>query len=109
MWEDLFERAERKDFDVNDYKKNYAQMTKGDVLRFKAELKEEYDKYVQNGPGAEHVSLEEGLNLLEISKEQNKKFNQKKEECVLAEKLFEIPISKFPELIAMESDNMIYD
>lgn len=31
---------------MNDYKKNYAEMTKGDVLRFKNELKEEYEKYV---------------------------------------------------------------
>lgn len=44
-------------------------MTKGDVLRFKGELKEEYEKYVQGGPGADQVSLDEGLNLLEISKD----------------------------------------
>jgi dynein heavy chain len=69
LWEELLERAERKDFDVNDYKKNYAEMTKGDVLRFKTELKEEYEKYVVGGPGADKVSLDEGLNLLEISKD----------------------------------------
>lgn len=54
---------------MDDYKKNYAEMTKGDVLRFKGELKEEYEKYIVGGPGAEKVSLDEGLNLLEISKD----------------------------------------
>lgn len=108
-WEDLLERAERKDFDVNDYKKNYAEMTKGDVLRFKNELKEEYEKYVQAGPGADCNSLEDGLLALELSKDKNKMYNNRKEECVLAEKLFNLPISKFPELIQMESDNAILD
>lgn len=108
-WEDLLERAERKDFDVNDYKKNYAEMTKGDVLRFKNELKEEYEKYVQNGPGADSNNLDDGLLALELSKDKNKMFNARKEECVLAEKLFNLPISKFPELIAMENDNAILD
>jgi dynein heavy chain len=108
-WEELLERAERKDFDVNDYKKNYAEMTKGDVLRFKTELKEEYEKYVAGGPGADQVSLEDGLHLLELSRDQNKRFNARKEECVLAEKLFNLPISKFPELIQMEMDNAVLE
>ena len=56
--------ADRKDFEVNDYKKNFAEVTKGDVLKFKNELKDEYEKYISNGPGADHVSLEDGVELL---------------------------------------------
>jgi hypothetical protein len=59
----LFE-ADKKDFEVNDYKKDFAGVTKGDVLKFKNELKEEFEKYIHNGPGADHVSLEEGIELL---------------------------------------------
>ena len=49
------------------------------------------------------------MNRLEESKENNEQFNRKREEYVLAEKLFNLPISKYPELIKMEQDNMIYD
>ena len=38
-----------------------------------------------------------------------RRFNRKREEYVLAEKLFNLPISKFPELIQMEEDNNKYD
>lgn len=108
-WIDLLEMADRKDFEVNDFKKNFAEVTKGEVLKFKNELKEEYEKYISNGPGADHVALDEGVELLQLSKDANRRFNRKREEYVLAEKLFNLPISKFPELIKMEEDNKIFD
>jgi dynein heavy chain len=36
-------------------------------------------------------------------------FNKKREENVSAEKLFNLPISKYPELVAMEESNKKYD
>ena len=108
-WIELLDMADRKDFEVNDFKKNFAEVTKGEVLKFKNELKDEYEKYIANGPGADHVSLEEGVELLQMSKDINRRFARRREEYVLAEKLFNLPISKFPELIKMEEDNKIYD
>ena len=45
-WVALLEEADRKDFEVNDFKKNFAEVTKGEVLRYKNELKEEYERYI---------------------------------------------------------------
>ncbi len=98
-WAELLEMADKKDFEVNDFKKNFAEVTKGDVLKFKTGLKEEFERYISNGPGADHVTLEDGVELLNLSKELNRKFNRRREELVLAEKLFNLAISKFPELI----------
>ena len=108
-WVDLIEMADRKDFELNEFKRNFSEVTKTDVLRFKNELKDAYEKYLHHGPGSEGVTLEEGVHRLEESKELNEQFNRKREEYVLAEKLFNLPISKYPELIKMEQDNMIYD
>lgn len=108
-WNNLIEMAERKDFEANALKKSFAIVTKGEVLNFKNELVEEYDKYISAGPGAEQVALDEGMELLNLSKDMNRKYNRKREELVLAEKLFNLPISKFPELIKMEEDNKLYD
>ena len=108
-WVDLIEMADRKDFELNEYKRNFSEVTKGDVLKFKKDLQEAYEKYLHHGPGSEGVTLEEGVTRLEESKELNEQFNRKREEYVLAEKLFNLPISKYPELIKMEQDNMIYD
>ena len=91
----MLEMAERKDFEVIHFKRKFAEVTEGDVLKFKNQLREEYERYESNGPGADHVSLEEGLDLLAISKDLNKKFNREKDELVLREKLINLPISKF--------------
>ncbi len=37
-WEDLREMSDRKDFELNEFKKNYSEVTKGDVQKFKEEL-----------------------------------------------------------------------
>jgi dynein heavy chain len=43
------------------------------------------------------------------SKDIIKRFNKEREDNVLAEKLFNLPISKFPELVSMEEMNKKYD
>jgi dynein heavy chain len=109
QWEQLLEYADKQDFAVNDFKKNFAEVTKQDVETFKAKIKEEYEQYNIKGPGVSSVTLDEGLELLNASKEKIKNFNKTREENVLAEKLFNLPISKFPELISMEEGNKKYD
>jgi len=101
--------ADRKDFEQNEFKKNFSAVTQTEVVKFKNILKEAYEKYLHQGPGSDGVTLEEGVHKLEESKELNEKFNRQREEYVLAEKLFNLPISKYPELIKMEQDNLIYD
>ena len=108
-WSELLDFADRKDFDVNDFKKNFAEVTKQEVETFKGKIKDEYDQYMSKGPGVSSVSLDDGLELLQNSKDKVRSFNKIREENVLAEKLFNLPISKFPELIAMEEANKKYD
>ena len=109
QWEQLLEYADKQDFAVNDFKKNFAEVTKQDVETFKAKIKEEYEQYNIKGPGVSSVNLDDGLDLLNQSKEKIKNFNKIREENVNAEKLFNLPISKFPELVSMEEANKKYD
>jgi dynein heavy chain len=99
QWDQLLEYADKTNFGVNDFKKNFAEVTKQDVETFKIKIIDEYTEYVARGPGVSAITLEEGVELLNQSKEKIKAFNKTREENVLAEKLFNLPISKFPELI----------
>lgn len=49
---------------MNDFKKNFAEVTKQDVETFKAKIKEEFEQYNIKGPGVSSVTLDEGLDLL---------------------------------------------
>ena len=108
-WESLLYQAKKKDFEMNDFKMSFAEVTKKQVAEFKSNFDEYFSNYEANGPGAPHVSLEQGAELLNRAKEQAKFSNQKREELVLAEKLFNLPISKFDQLIKMESLNQLFD
>lgn len=108
-WEELLEFADKKDFEVNDFKKNFAEVTKQEVETFKTKIIAEFEKYKSHGPGTASASLEEGAQLLQASKEQLARFATEREANVLAEKLFNLPISKFPELVEMEEKNKQYD
>lgn len=108
-WSELLDFADRKDFDMNEFKTNFAEVSKQEVEAFKVKIKEEYESYLQKGPGTSSVSLEEGVELLNSSKEKVRIFNKTREELVLSEKLFNLPISKYPELIAMDESNKKYD
>ena len=43
QWEQLLEYADKQDFAVNDFKKNFAEVTKQDVENFKSKIKEEFE------------------------------------------------------------------
>ena len=60
---------------------------------------------MESGPGSEYISLDEGLDLLESYKVKTQELNKKKDELVLAEKLFNLDISNFPNLVMIEEEN----
>lgn len=68
-WVDLIETANKKDHEVGEYKKTYASITMTGVAKFKKDLAIEYEKYKANGPGTSEVTLDEGLELLQASKD----------------------------------------
>ena len=78
------------------------------VEQFKKEIEEAYEVYRATGPNSE-VPLKEGFEALKMSKLQISEFNKQREEFVLAEKLFSLPISTYPLLIKMEENNKLLD
>lgn len=112
-WEDLMEAADKKDQHVNTIKGAYSEMTMQQVEDFKKTLRAYYEEYLETGPGAEQVDLDQGLQRLEEAKEKCEEFSTQKEEMVLSESLFGLEISTFEELIKMENSNaqysLIYD
>ena len=64
---------------------------------------------MKRGPGTNGIKLDEGIMLLRGSKDKVAAFNKIRNANVLAEKLFNLEISKYPELIEMEESNKKYD
>lgn len=79
------------------------------VAKFKKDLAIEYEKYKANGPGTSDVSLDEGLELLQASKDLCLTFQIQKNDNLLSETLFDLEISTYPDLNDMVEKNKIYD
>jgi len=108
-WEELIETANKKDHEVAGYKTTYASITMTGVAKFKKDLAVEYEKYKANGPGTSDVSLDEGLELLQASKDLCLTFQIQKNDNLLSETLFDLEISTYPDLNDMVERNKIYD
>ena len=107
-WAALTDAAERRNFELESYKATFADITQKKAAEFKKELENAYAEYKAEGPGSASVSLEEGVEKLRHYKDECNAFNAKKEEQVISENLFNLPISKFQELIDMETKNELY-
>jgi dynein heavy chain len=108
-WEELIEFAERQDEEVKGFKKNFSEVTVSEVEQFKETISKEYETYMSRGPGTLGIPLEEGLKLLADSKATIAEFNKQRLANVQAEKLFNLEISKYPQLVEMEERNKRYD
>ena len=108
-WQELIEFADKQDNHVKGFKKNFSEVTKQDVESFKEAIRKEWESYKARGPGTTGVSLEDGMALLNDSKAKIVEFNKTRIANVQAERLFNLEISKYPQLVEMEEDNKKYD
>lgn len=105
VWRELERDAKKRDFMLKKTKEQFADVTREQVEEFKGQLKAMFAEYRAAGPGAEETTLDDGLELLAKYKEQLSDLNKRKDELVLAEKLFNLPISTFKELVQIEEEN----
>ena len=94
-WRELILEAKQKDYKLVDIKKHFAKQTKDEVEKFQSQVKVIYDEYVISGPAASDTQLDRGLEQLEHYKKKANELEQRKQELILAEKLFNLPLSKF--------------
>uniref|UniRef100_A0A0G4IFQ9 AAA+ ATPase domain-containing protein n=1 Tax=Chromera velia CCMP2878 TaxID=1169474 RepID=A0A0G4IFQ9_9ALVE len=112
-WKRLKDAALTKDRRLIKVKEEFATVTQGQVGTFKEDCKKIYKEFVDEGPGAAGVSLEEGVELMARFTTELSNFQAKREALVKAETLFLLPLTNYPELIAMERDlrtlKVVYD
>lgn len=104
-WRELVQEAKLKDNMLQEVKKHFAKVTQSEVAEFQFSIKSLFEQYQIEGPGSPEITLDKGLQLLEEYKAKTLEFNKKKDGLILAEKLFNLPISTFPELVSIEQEN----
>nr|AML30863.1 axonemal inner arm dynein heavy chain 7 [Marsilea vestita] len=101
-WLSLVEEAKTLSISLHETKKKFTEITKVQVLDFTREASGFRDRAVQKGPG-KATDLDVGLQLLEEYQLELEKFQSKREQLVLAQKLFDLPLTPFPMLVEVEN------
>ena len=103
-WENLRVKARKKDDNLLERKRNLAKNTEQDANALQKEVTEEYKKYTSSGPLTD-VDLASGYQILLTSMETLNGLKQRKDDIVESQKLFNLPITTFPEINEMIEKN----
>ncbi|XP_025092040.1 dynein heavy chain 10, axonemal-like isoform X1 [Pomacea canaliculata] len=105
VWEELLLKAKTTDGNLIPSKRKFIKITQQMVTEFRAKIVEFYQRFVLEGPGVVGDDLDIGLQMMTAYQQELEKMEDMRSELVKAEKLFELPITLYPELLHI-SKNM---
>ncbi|KAI9144584.1 dynein heavy chain and region D6 of dynein motor-domain-containing protein [Paraphysoderma sedebokerense] len=103
-WEETLEKAKELDSGLHGVKEKFTEQTRNQVQEFKASLKIFREEFKAAGPGTVSSDMEEGLQLLNNAKSALAQYKQRSTYLVNSEKLFNLDISSYPDLMEVEHD-----
>ena len=101
-WDEILGSSKEVDNELVPIKAKFTETTVGQVKEFRAEIKNFKQDFLENGPGSNDLDMDKGLEALQKTKESLTKFNERREQLVRAEKLFNLPISSYSDLYDVE-------
>lgn len=104
MWAELVQQAVSVDRSLEVVKSKFTRVTQGEVSTFVDEVRKLREEFAGQGPASDRVSLDRGVELTTQYLAQLQAFNKRRDDLVLAEKLFNLNITSYPELVEMEAD-----
>ncbi|XP_053336632.1 dynein axonemal heavy chain 10 [Clarias gariepinus] len=104
LWKDLSTEAQRVDRSLGKVKKTFTKITLKQIEDYKQELSVFAESFSMHGPGAVGDNMEKGLAVMNAYEADLAKIDAGRQELVNAEKLFDLPITSYPELLKIQQD-----
>ncbi|XP_061673976.1 dynein axonemal heavy chain 10-like [Syngnathoides biaculeatus] len=113
IWRYLFAESRRVDFRLTDTKISFKETTKRMAEEFQEELSIFVESCNMHGPGAVGNDLDKGLSRMQSYEAEFAKIVARRQELANAEKLLDLPVLAYPEIINMQKEmngyRQIYD
>uniref|UniRef100_A0A803TD88 Dynein axonemal heavy chain 10 n=1 Tax=Anolis carolinensis TaxID=28377 RepID=A0A803TD88_ANOCA len=113
MWDTLFSDATTVDHSLGSIKKTFTEITRTQISNYSKEIDDFYQRFITEGPGSVGDNLDKGLELMVIFEKELEKHEKNRQELANAEKLFDLPITMYPDLIKIQKEmkglRQIYD
>ncbi|XP_053327864.1 dynein axonemal heavy chain 10 [Spea bombifrons] len=104
IWEDLVEESKQVDHSLGKVKKTFTQITKDQIEEYRKELVQFASVFREQGPGAVGGDLDKGLEILTLFEKDLTQHEKNRQELANAEKLFDLPITMYPDLIEVQKE-----
>ncbi|OHS98802.1 Dynein heavy chain family protein [Tritrichomonas foetus] len=97
-WATIMDDSAKLDVSLQETKEKFKQYTLKEVDQFTIEVGNFSDKFEKEGPGNPETPMDQGLQLVLQYKQEHSDLCKRRDELHLAEKLFGIPLTSFPQL-----------
>ncbi|EDV22455.1 uncharacterized protein TRIADDRAFT_50643 [Trichoplax adhaerens] len=104
MWDDLVYESARIDHSLVAVKKKFTEITKDDVKDFSGKILDIQQRFKLEGPSSVGTDLDKGLEVLQNFKRELDVIEKYRQELSNAERLFNLQITTYPELMALEKE-----
>uniref|UniRef100_A0A8D0HBM0 Dynein axonemal heavy chain 10 n=1 Tax=Sphenodon punctatus TaxID=8508 RepID=A0A8D0HBM0_SPHPU len=104
MWDSLFFNSSEVDHSLGSIKKTFTEITRNQIGDYSKEIAEFSHRFITEGPGSVGENLDIGLDLLDVFDKELEKHEKNRQELANAEKLFNLPITMYPDLMKVQKD-----
>ncbi|KAM8812104.1 dynein axonemal heavy chain 10 [Rhynchonycteris naso] len=112
MWLDLFSDSVNMEHALGSIKKTFTEITRSEILDFRQLVEDFAKRFYLEGPGSVGEDLDSGIDLLASFERELARHERNRQELANAEKLFDLPITMYPELLKVQKEvtglKMIY-
>ncbi|XP_069353305.1 dynein axonemal heavy chain 10 isoform X1 [Eulemur rufifrons] len=113
MWSDLFNESVNVEHALGGIKRTFTEITRGEIANYRILIEEFSKRFYSQGPGSVGEDLDKGVELLGAFERELAKHEKNRQELANAEKLFDLPITMYPELLKVQKEmnglKMIYE
>uniref|UniRef100_K7FM63 Dynein axonemal heavy chain 10 n=1 Tax=Pelodiscus sinensis TaxID=13735 RepID=K7FM63_PELSI len=103
-WETLLFDASEVDHSLGSIKKTFTEITREQIGDYSSQIADFFHRFTTEGPGAVGENLDKGLELLDVFDKELETHEKNRQELANAEKLFDLPITMYPDLLKMQKD-----
>ncbi|XP_077015711.1 dynein axonemal heavy chain 10 isoform X3 [Tamandua tetradactyla] len=113
VWSNLFNDSLSVEHALGGIKRTFTEITRGEIFNYRQQVLDFTKRFYSEGPGAVGDDLDKGAELLGTFDRELIKHERNRQELANAEKLFDLPITMYPELLKVQKEmaglKMIYE
>ncbi|XP_036076372.1 dynein heavy chain 10, axonemal isoform X2 [Rousettus aegyptiacus] len=103
-WSTLFNESVSVEHTLGGIKRTFTEITRNEILNYRQQIEDFAKCFYHEGPGSVGEDLDSGVELLATFERELIKHEKNRQELANAEKLFDLPITMYPELIKVQKE-----